>query len=83
MNCYILMRNDTGQYYRGNKKSTFQDRWTMKGEQAKKFKRKGDVANAVTTMREYQGINNIKRVKFTVFEYSLEYVDEYSIYSPL
>jgi len=47
------MRNDTGQYYRGNNKPMFKDRWTMDIEQAKKYKRKGDISNAVSMMRDY------------------------------
>ena len=76
MNCYVLMRNDTGGYYRGNNKPAFRDRWAIKFEQAKKYKRKGDVSNAITTMREYSA-NAVKDVTFTVYVYSLVYVDEY------
>jgi hypothetical protein len=79
MKCYILKRNDTGQYYRGNNKRNFRDRWTEKLEQAKKYKRQGDVANAVTTMRDYSAYREVKNVTFTVLSYSLEYIAEYEL----
>lgn len=50
--CYVLKRNDTGQYYTGNYKPALKDRWSPKLLKAKKYKRICDVTNAISCMRE-------------------------------
>jgi len=71
--CYILCRIDTGEYYCGSSsyRYLFQDRWEKDIDKAKKYKRKCDCSNAVTTMREQ--FKEAKKISFMIRVYELVY----------
>jgi len=75
---YVIMRNDSGQYYKGSGPSSFRKRWTFNFDEAKKFKRKGDASNAITAIREYHPLE-VWNDTFTVFVCDLELIDEYQV----
>jgi len=73
--CFILRRDDTQEYYRGNHQINIDKRWSSDLRKAKKYKRKCDASNAATTMRDYKKF----QCKFSVEVYGLTKIDEYNI----
>jgi hypothetical protein len=77
---FVLKRLDTGEYYQGNYHSDVNDRWNLKIEKAKKYKRKNDASNALTTMMTYTSWKKkcewLCEANFVIQEYEMQLVNE-------
>ena len=80
ISCFVLVRVDCGQFYKGDQEREPLMRWSPELKKAKRYKRSGDAVNAIRMMQAYCNGTSMSWTKqtgaFVVREYEMILVNE-------